>query len=101
MTVCSSGSRMTASAACRSRRAWRSPLMSAERCPHRLVEAERMVVEPCRRRLLDHHLALETVDERAHEARLDGGDERDPVGGEAGREHGHLDDERRPAAEDP
>src|SRR5215212_5294955 len=79
MTVCSSGSRMTAFAAWRSRRAWRSPLMSAERCPHRLVEAERVVVEPRRRRLLDHHLALEAVDEGAHEARLDRGDERDPV----------------------
>ena len=50
--------------------------------------------------VLDHHLGLQPVDERAHEPGLDGGDERDPVGGEAGREHGDLEDERRPATED-
>ena len=49
---------------------------------------------------VDDHLAAEAVDERPDEARLDGRDERDPVGGEAGREHWHLDDPGPAAPED-
>ena len=50
---------------------------------------------PVRRALLHDHLGLQPVHQRAHEPGLDRRDERDPVGGEARREHGHRDDARR------
>src|SRR4051794_41787108 len=52
--------------------------------PYRVLEAERLVVDATGRRRLHHHLLLEPVDQRPHEADLDGRHERDPVGGEAG-----------------
>src|SRR3712207_7195582 len=58
-----------------------------------LLEAQRLVVEPGRWRVLDDHLRGQAFHERAGEARVDGRDQSDPVRRQARAEHGHRSEE--------